>query len=193
MRIIFSAFEPFGGEKVNSAAKALELIDDVCGHEIRKIIIPTCFGSDYIPLFSAIDSFSPDAVICLGQAGGRKGISIERVAINVMDASIPDNDGYKPSGEPVVPGGDAAYFSTLPIYAMKEAIAVAGIDAYISNTAGTFVCNHIMYCLLHKYGKILKAGFVHIPFTREQAERSGAPWMTSEDAAHALKAAVSVL
>ena len=149
MKILLSAFEPFGGEGVNASQEALKLIKAREGTELVKITVPTVFGLAGTTLLDALRKEKPDAVICLGQAGGRAAVTPERCAINVRDARIPDNAGHQPKDEPVIAGGPAAFFSTLPIKAMAAAARKAGFAAEISNSAGTFVCNDLMYSLLY--------------------------------------------
>ena len=149
------------------------------------------------PVAEAIEREAPDAVLCLGQAGGRAAITPERVAINVDDARIPDNAGEQPVDRPTVPGGPAAYFATLPVKAMAEAIRAAGVAAEVSNTAGTFVCNHLMYAVLHLLAERypgVRAGFMHVPFVPEQTgDKPGQPSMPLADMVRGLTAAVGAI
>ncbi len=198
MRILVTAFDPFGGESMNPAQMALErLADQIGAHEIIKMIIPTVFGVSGDLVTAEMDRLRPDAVICVGQAGGRKAVTPERVAINVMDANITDNAGNRPVDEPVVPGSPAAYFSTLPVKKMVEGIKSAGLPGQISNTAGTFVCNHILYRVLHHAAQQMpetKCCFIHVPYIPEQVtEKPDMPAMALEDIVKALTAAVEVL
>ena len=166
MKILLTAFEPFGGDDINASAEALRLIKAPEGAELFKIQVPTVFGLAGDVVIDAVRKLRPDAVVCLGQAAGRDAITPERIAINVRDARIPDNAGQKPEGEPVVPDGPAAYFSTLPLKAMVKAAADAGIRASASNSAGAFVCNDLMYSVLHALGtefKGARGGFIHVP------------------------------
>lgn len=149
MKVLITGFDPFGGEKINPAWEAVRALpDNIDGIEVVKLQIPTVFKKSAKKLFENIDSVKPDVVICVGQAGGRYEFSVERVAINVDDGRIPDNDGYQPVDSPVFEDGENAYFSTLPIKAIVEEVKKAGIPAAVSNTAGTYVCNHIMYLSL---------------------------------------------
>lgn len=166
MRILVTAFEPFGNGIVNASLEALRrLPDEVDGREIIKVELPVSFSRGPARAIEAIERYSPDAVICLGQAP-RDSISIERVAINVMDAKAPDNDGFRPVDQPVMAKGPAAHFSTLPIKRMAAAIQETGIPANVSNSAGTYVCNAVMYHVLHHAAgnrPDRAAGFIHVP------------------------------
>ena len=176
MKILVTAFDAFGGESINPTERALQQLPDRIGDaELIKLVIPTKFGESLRRTTEAAEGSAVDAIVCLGQAGGRAHITPERVAINVMDADIPDNAGYQPVDVPVVEGGPAAYFSTLPV---KEMIAaMEDIPARLSNTAGTFVCNQLLYGLLHHFaGTGISAGFVHVPFITEQ-EKTDKPMM----------------
>ena len=173
MKLLLTAFDPFGGETVNPAQEALRLLPGRIGAaQLVCRTVPTSFGCCAEVLRASIEQERPDAVLCIGQAGGRASLTPERMAVNLDDASIPDNDGDMPCDRPVVPGGPAAYFSTLPIRAMVCAIRAAGIPAEISNTAGTFVCNHLFYSLmhlLHTSYPAVRGGFLHVPYLPEQA------------------------
>ena len=194
-----SAFDwlcPLWGETVNPSWEAVQRAaeEKTEGLQVAAALLPTAFGAAVKAAVAAIEAQRPDVVIAVGQAGGRCEISIERVAINIDDASIPDNQGSQPLDMPVVPGGPAAYFSTLPIKAMAEAIRRAGIPSSVSNSAGTFVCNHTMYGILHYIAQEqlpIKAGFIHIPYLPEQAvHHKGAPSLALQDAVRALVIAV---
>ena len=150
MKILVTGFDPFGGEKVNPALEAVKLLPkEIHGAEIHWVEIPTVFYKAAEVLETAIVRFQPDAVLCIGQAGGRASLTPERIAINQDDARIPDNQGNQPIDTPIRLDGQAAYFSTLPIKAMVQAIKEEGLPATVSNTAGTFVCNHLMYQALY--------------------------------------------
>ncbi|HCW73500.1 MAG TPA: pyroglutamyl-peptidase I [Clostridiaceae bacterium] len=199
MKILVTAFDPFGGESINPALEAVKLMKDkIAGAEIVKLEIPTVFGKSIEITVEAIRKENPDAVLCVGQAGGRFEVTPERVAINVDDARIPDNEGNQPIDEPVYEDGEPAYFATLPVKAMVEAISSVGLPSSLSNSAGTFVCNHIMYGVLYQISKMdkkIRAGFVHVPFTPEQVvgRPAPAPSMSTSDIARALEAAVSAI
>lgn len=173
MKILITAFDPFGGETTNAAMQALELVEtDAC--EIIKLIVPTSFERSVDAVCKAICEHKPSAVIMLGQASERAAITPERVAINVDDASIADNDDYKPKDKPIVENGPAAYFSTLPIKEIVSDMKLRGIPAQVSNSAGTFVCNHLMYGVLHFLSIMFPetpAGFIHLPTTPSQAAK----------------------
>lgn len=172
MKILVTGFEPFGGENINPALEVLKsLPKTLAGAEIVTLVVPTVFGQSAQVLQEKMEAEQPDAVLCIGQAGGRMDLSLERVAINLDDARIPDNLGQQPIDEPIQSEGEPAYFSTLPIKAMVEAVRSQGIPSSVSNTAGTFVCNHLMYQALHLANTRFpstKVGFLHIPFLPEQ-------------------------
>ena len=172
MKILVTGFDPFGGEKVNPALEAVKSLPSVIhGAEIRWVEIPTVFYQSAEVLEAEIVRYQPDVVLCIGQAGGRASLTPERVAINQDDARIPDNQGNQPIDTPIRLDGEAAYFSTLPIKAMVQAIKEVGLPATVSNTAGTFVCNHLMYQALYLADKKfshMRAGFMHIPYMTEQ-------------------------
>ena len=172
MKILVTGFDPFGGEKVNPALEAVKsLPSKIRGAEIAWVEIPTVFYKASEVLEAEIEKYQPDVVLCIGQAGGRASLTPERVAINQDDARIPDNQGNQPIDTPIREDGQAAYFSTLPIKAMVKAIKEQGLPATVSNTAGTFVCNHLMYQALYLADKKfpnMRAGFMHIPYMTEQ-------------------------
>lgn len=172
MKILLTAFEPFGGETVNPAQLAVKQVaDEIKGAEIIKIDVPVVFHKSIDTVKQAMDKYNPDVVFCIGQAGGRTGLTPERVAINIDDARIADNEGNQSIDETIYHDGPAAYFSTLPIKAMVLKIKEAGVNASLSNTAGTYVCNHLMYGVLyhisHSYPDMI-GGFMHVPFVDEQ-------------------------
>ncbi len=183
MRILVTAFDAFGGEEINPTEQALaHLPNEIGGAQISKRVVPTVFGKSLEKVISAAEEEQVDAVVCLGQAGGRAHITPELIGINLADATIADNAGARPQDEPVVVGGPAAYFSTLPVKKMVAAIAASGataadegveIPAELSTTAGTFVCNQLLYGLLHHFaGTPVKAGFIHVPFSAEQNKKN---------------------
>lgn len=197
MTILITAFAPFQQETVNATMEALSLLPDtVKGAVLHKHILPVVFGQAAQELCALADTLQPDAVVCLGQASGRPDITPERVAINIQDARIPDNGGNQPSDAPIRADGPAAYFSTLPIRSMVQAMKDAGVPASVSNTAGTFVCNDLMYSLLDhlaEQGKAIPAGFIHIPATPLQAAERPTPSMSPETTAKGLEAALHTL
>ena len=182
--VLLTGFEPFGGESVNPSWEIARALDGWrCeGHVVRSVQLSCVFGQALRELDAALEQHAPALVMCLGQAGGRPEISIERVAINVDDARIPDNRGHQPVDDAVVAGGPAAYFSTLPIKALAHDLRAAGVAASVSNTAGTFVCNHVFYALMHRLATVpalarARGGFVHVPYTPEQAAGREVPAM----------------
>lgn len=198
MKILITAFEPFGGEKVNPALEAMKLLPDKIGEaQILKLELPTVFKKSIEKVWQHIDEYEPDIVISLGQAGGRACISIERVAINIDDTTMADNEGNMPVDQPIFKDGENAYFSNLPIKNMVEDIKKAGIPANISNTAGTYVCNHVMYGILYKIHKErlnIKAGFIHVPFIPEQVvDKPERASMSLENIVKAVEIACKVL
>jgi len=172
MKVLITGFTPFGGEKINPAFEAINnMRSNIKGAEIIKKEIPTVFRNSLINLYNEIECEQPDVVICVGQAGGRFGLAIERVAINMDDARIPDNEGNQPIDESIYDDGENAYFSNLPIKAIVKKLKEENIPSEISNSAGTYVCNHLMYGLLyylHKNNSDIRGGFIHVPFLPEQ-------------------------
>lgn len=186
MKVLITGFDPFGGESINPALEAVKkLPDTIEGAEIIKLEIPTVFRKSLEKIEENIIKLNPDVVISIGQAGGRFGITPERVAINIDDARIPDNETNQPIDIPIFEDGDTAYFTTLPIKAMVKEMQDNGIPSSVSNTAGTFVCNHVMYGVLYmatkKYPNI-KAGFIHVPYIPSQVvTKQNQPSMSTED------------
>ena len=199
MKILVTAFEPFGGEALNSSREALTLADKkTAGADIVKLILPVVFGESARLLERAVQREAPDAVLCLGEAGGRDCITPERVAINLEDARIPDNAGVQPTDRPVEPGGPDACFTTLPVKQMARAIREAGLPASVSLSAGSFVCNHLMYRLLRFCQKELldiPAGFMHLPLLTAQAaaKTPPLPGFEAEDLARGIEAAIEAI
>lgn len=196
--VLITAFEPFGGELINPSWEAVSHLHErmLCGAKIVAKQLPCAFGTSLEALYAAIDEVKPELVIAVGQAGGRTDVTIERVGINVDDARIPDNAGNQPIDETIVQYGPAAYFSTLPIKAIVEGIREAGIPASVSQTAGTYVCNHVMYGLMHHLAQQkdpIRGGFIHIPYLPEQAvKHPGAPSMPAQTVILALEMALSI-
>lgn len=198
MKILVTAFDPFGGEKINPALEAVKLLkDEIAGVEIVKLEIPTVFHKSAEVMRDKALEIKPDMILCIGQAGGRFAITPERVAINQDDARIEDNEGNQPIDVEIQADGASAYFATLPIKAMVEKIKEAGVPAAVSNSAGTFVCNHIMYHALYLAEKELggiQAGFIHVPFIPEQViDKPEKPAMSLEDMAKGLTAAIEAM
>ncbi|AUU84567.1 MULTISPECIES: pyroglutamyl-peptidase I [Leclercia] len=195
--VLITGFEPFGGETVNPSWEVVKQLDGAIIDDCRVVArqLPCVFGESLLVLNAAIDALQPSVVLAVGQAGGRVDVTVERVAINVDDARIPDNHGRQPVDVAIVEGGPAAWFSTLPIKAMVAALRESGIPASVSQTAGTFVCNHVMYGVLHKLADRpeVKGGFIHIPYLPEQAAaHPGAPSMATQTVKQALEIAITV-
>lgn len=194
MKIIVTGFDPFGGEKINPSIECVKALPGIKGVELIRLELPTVFKESAKRLNEVINEVKPDAVLSVGQAGGRPGITMERIAINVDDARIPDNISQQPIDEIIQTEGAAAYFSTLPIKRIVKAIREAGISTEVSNSAGTFVCNHIMYQALFaatKAEKTFKAGFMHIPFIPEQT--TDKPSLPLEESTKALQIAIETI
>jgi pyroglutamyl-peptidase len=198
-KVLVTGFEPFDGERLNPSWEVVKKLEDLEISGARIVIrqLPCVFGKAIEALNTAIDEVDPAMVIAVGQAGGRTDFSVERVAINVDDARIPDNDGNQPVDLPIVADGPAAYFSLLPIKAIVSGLREAGIPASVSQTAGTYVCNHIMYGLLHRLAqpgcKVVKGGFIHIPYLPEQAAKHpGQPSMSVKTVLEALELTIAI-
>ncbi|HJS34656.1 MAG TPA: pyroglutamyl-peptidase I [Pseudoxanthomonas sp.] len=193
--LLLTGFQAFGGEQENPSWQAVSALHGtrIAGHRVVARELPVAFGDALKALRVALRDTRPALAVCVGQAAGRAQISLERVAINVDDARIPDNAGKQPVDVPVVAGGPAAYFATLPIKAMRQALQEAGFPAGISQTAGTFVCNHVFYGLMHalRTQRHVRAGFIHLPYSPAQAARHpGAPSLAVETATGALRIAL---
>lgn len=188
--VLLAGFAPFAGEATNPSWQAVQALDGsvIEGHRIAAVELPTEFDASLPALWRALRRTQPAVAIAVGLAGGREGISLERVAINLIDARIPDNAGNQPVDVPVLHSGVAAFFSTLPIKASLLALQQAGLPAHISQTAGTFVCNQVFYALMHARRRRCntRAGFVHVPWSSEQAARHGGPGMPLADMQEAL-------
>lgn len=199
INVLVTGFEPFGGEPMNPAWEAVSRLEtlSVKGARLHVQQLPVEFGESVDRLCGRIRELLPDIVICVGQAGGRADISVERVAINVDDARIPDNAGRQPIDEPIVSGGPAAYWSSLPIKAIVAGLRERGIPASVSQTAGTYVCNHVFYGLAHLIATeypSMRGGFIHIPYMPEQAARHpGAPSMSLDTIVRALEVVVTTV
>ena len=194
MKIIVTGFDPLGGETINPSIECVKALPEIEGVELIRLELPTVFKESAKRLNEVINDVKPDAVLSVGQAGGRAGITMERIAINVDDARIPDNISQQPIDEEIQVEGEAAYFSRLPIKRIVKAIREAGISAEVSNSAGTFVCNHIMYQSLFaatKADKPFKAGFMHIPFIPEQT--TDKPSLSLEESTRALQIAIETI
>ena len=197
--ILFTGFEPFGGETVNPALEAVRLLPDSAGGmPIRRLRLPTSFRYAGETLLEAVDAWRPEAVVCVGQAGGRKTVTPEKVAINYIDARIPDNDGAQPADVPIRADGPAAYFATLPVRAIDEAIRAAGVPCAVSYSAGCYVCNFVMYTLLDHLARTapdVLGGFIHVPYAAEQTagKPAGTPSLTVAQMTQALACAAGVI
>ncbi|WP_042377370.1 pyroglutamyl-peptidase I [Streptacidiphilus melanogenes] len=193
-RVLLTGFEPFDGETTNPSWEAARLVAEGPhpeGMEVTSVLLPCVFDASVGALREAIRKTEPDLVLALGQATGRAGISVERVAVNLSDARIPDNAGQQPVDQPVVPGGPAAYFAALPVKACVAAVREAGVPASLSHTAGTFVCNHVFYALLHLIATErphLRGGFVHVPAAPDQVLDQAVPSLPTATVAHGLRA-----
>lgn len=190
MRALVTAFDPFGGERINSSLEAVRRLPSRIGAlEVTTAELPTSYGWSLPALESAIARVRPDIVLATGQASDRAALCVERVAINVQDARIADNDGAQPADAPVIAHGPAAYFATLPVRAAAAALLAAGLPAEVSNSAGTFVCNHVFYGLMHlaaAHSRHFRGGFLHVPrlpehMSTQLAPEANVPFMPLED------------
>ncbi|MGZ8289757.1 MAG: pyroglutamyl-peptidase I [Telluria sp.] len=192
--VLLTGFEPFNKEIINPAWEAVRALEGWAGEgfAVEVLQLPCVFGAAQDVLNEAIASLKPEVVIAVGQAGGRVDLSVERVAINVDDAPIPDNAQNQLVDQPIAADGPAAYFSTLPIKAIVRALRDAGLPASVSQTAGTFVCNHVFYGLMHRTARTgTRAGFIHIPYLPEQAARHpGTASMSPAEVVRGLKVAI---
>lgn len=198
MKILFTGFDPFGGEQINPAFEAVKLLPDkIAGADAIKVEIPTKFRVGAAEMKEAVEFYEPDFVICVGQAGNRAHVTPEFVGINYMDAHIADNAGFQPIGEAIIENGCNAYFTKLPVKAIVEDLRAAGIPASVSYTAGTYVCNEVMYQLLYHINKKrpnITGGFIHVPYAAQQAANMNAaiPSMSIEMISTALLIAAEV-
>jgi pyroglutamyl-peptidase len=192
--VLVTGFDPFGGAAVNPSWMAAQALHGrlVAGHRLIGAQLPTVFGQSLQSLRELVHHHRPALVVCTGQAAGRAALSLERIAINVNDAHIPDNAGAQPVDTPVVPGGPAAYFTSLPIKAMLVSLIAEGINAEVSQTAGTFVCNHVFYGLMHELATRhelgrTRGGLIHLPWVAGQ----GQPSMRLDEIVQGLRLAIS--
>lgn len=195
MKVLVTGFDPFGGESINPAYEAVKMLpDEIAGAQIIKREIPTSFIRGTAEVVRQIELCQPDLVLNVGQAGGAAGLRVERVAINLADARIPDNDGAQPVDEPLVQDGAPAYFAKLPVKAMVRGVQAKGYPCQLSYTAGTYVCNAVMYTVLHtvQSNPHIRAGFVHVPYAASQLEgkAAGTPAMPLADITAALAVAI---
>ncbi|MEU6119902.1 pyroglutamyl-peptidase I [Streptomyces sp. NPDC047117] len=191
-RVLLTGFAPFEGSDVNTSQQAVEAVatDPPPGVEVVTAELPCVFGEALDALREAVAAADPGVVLCVGQAGGRPDVTVERVAINIDDARIPDNSGEQPIDAPIVEDGPAAYFTTLPLKACVAAVREAGLPASVSQTAGTFVCNHVFYGLMHLLATErpdTRGGFVHVPYAPEQVTDKGEPSLPVGATADALR------
>ena len=187
-KLLITGFDPFGGASINPAWESVKLLPDtIADFEVHKLEIPTVFGLAAEKVLEKAAEIQPDVILCIGQAGGRAAVTPERIGVNIRDAKITDNAGNQPEGKFVAEDGPAAYFSTVPVMAMANAIRAEGLPGQVSNSAGAFVCNDTLYGLLHHYaGTNVKVGFIHVPWLPEQ----GSPSLPMTDTAKALEAAI---
>lgn len=192
--LLITGFDPFGGETVNPSWEAVRLLPDSIGaYQLTKLQLPTVFGQAAERLLQAARELQPDAIISVGQAGGRRGITPEVVGINLREAGIPDNAGRQIVNEPIIPGGPAAYFATLPVREMAAAMKEGGIPCGLSYSAGAFVCNDVLYTALHHHqGTATRVGFIHVPFLPEQAKEN-VPSMPLEEIVRGLALAIGAM
>lgn len=196
MKILVTGFDPFDKEKINPAWEAVKrLPDTILDSEIIKLEIPTVQKKSVDKIKEAMDKYDPDVILSIGQAGGRYDISVERIGINIDDYRIKDNDGNQPVDNIIIKDAPAAYFSTIPVKKIVEGIKSIGIPASVSNTAGTFVCNHVLYSISHLIeGTNKQSGFIHIPYTLEQVvEKRDMPSMSTDTVVLALKKAIEII
>ena len=171
-KLLITGFEPFGGETINPSWEAvLRLPAVVNGYALTKVLIPVAFCDGADAVIKAAEEVDPEVVLCIGQAGGRNAITPEFVGLNLRHAPIPDNAGNQPQDEPIVVGGENAYFSTLPVRKIAGAIRAAGLPSQVSYSAGAYVCNEVLYTLLFHYqGSKARVGFIHVPYSTEQGK-----------------------
>lgn len=193
-KILVTGFEPFGQDTVNASWEAVSRLEDLVGDmEVTKLLIPTVFGAAGEKVLEKARELQPDAVLCVGQAGGRALVTPEVVAINLRDAPIEDNAGKKPLDEPVVPRGPTAYFASVPVRKIVESVKGGGIACGLSYSAGAYVCNDLFYTLRHFYeGTGTQVGFIHVPCLPEQGD-GGRPGMPLETIVEALRRAVGTI
>lgn len=191
-KILITGFEPFGGEEINPSWMAVSrLPDEINGCSVAKLSVPVVFGVAGETVIRAAEEHCPDIILCVGQAGGRRAVTPEMLGINLRYASIPDNAGNEPKDQPVVEGGENAMFSTLPVRKIAEAINAAGVLSQVSYSAGAYVCNDLLYTLLHRYKNTeTRVGFIHVPYCTEQKRE---PCMEMDDIVKALVAAVECI
>ena len=196
MKLLFSGFDPFDGENVNPSQLVLPILernlsDSDC--QVRSLVLPVSFRSSFAEMEKVVRDWHPDVVISMGQAGGRSKVCFERVALNLVNAEIPDNDGAQPAEGPIVPGAPLALPSTLPLAQMQAAAQACGVASALSSTAGLYVCNYLMYRMLFTWRfSVRRAGFIHLPYLPEQisGKPAGTASMSLDDQARALTVAI---
>lgn len=190
--LLITGFDSFGGDSINSSWESVKLLPEQIGeYQLTKLKIPTVFGEASQNVLSVANKIHPDMILCVGQAGGRSDITIEVIAINLREARIPDNVGNQPTNSPVLNNGPAAYFTTVPVRKMVEAITEKGIPSALSYSAGAFVCNDTLYTLLHFYDETsTQVGFIHVPYLPEQVKENTVPSLTLNQIVEALSAAI---
>ena len=193
-RLLITGFDPFGGQPVNPSWEAVRRLPNEIGdYTLTKLRIPTVFGAAAQAVLETAQSVQPDVILSIGQAGGRSAVTPEVVGLNLREAGIPDNAGNQPSARPVVEGAPAAYFATVPVREMVRAINAAGLPGALSYSAGVYVCNDVLYTLLHHFdGTPTRVGFIHVPFLPEQAQ-NGQPSLTLDQMTRALECAIQAL
>ena len=193
-KLLITGFDPFGGEAINPSWEAVKALPERIGnYRVAKMEIPTVFGSAAQKVIAAAEELDPDVILCVGQAGGRAAVTPEVIAINLQEARIPDNAGNQPVNVPVAADGPAAYFATVPVREMVKAIQANGHPAALSYSAGAFVCNDVLYRLLHHFhGTHTRAGFIHVPYLPQQAKENQ-PSLPLEQITEALNAAITAL
>ncbi len=194
--VLVTGFEPFGGETTNPSWEICERLPaEIAGMRVQTCRVPCEFRRSIEVVANAIEAHRPLLVVCVGQAGGRAKLGVERIAINVDDARMPDNAGARPLDEPIAANGPPAYFATLPVKAMAVAMRAAGVPAEVSNSAGTYVCNHLMYGVLHYLaasGQRARAGFIHVPYSEEQVlDKRDTPGMALASMVKGVHAAIA--
>lgn len=190
-KLLITGFDPFNGNTENPSWLAAAALPDTIGNFVlKKVQLPTVYGVAASRVIEIAEEWKPDVIIAMGLAGGRAAVTPERVGINMRSASIADNAGQQYTDTPIFPDGPVAYFSTLPVTAMVQAIRDAGVPGQVSNTAGTYVCNDVLYTLLHRFdGTDTKVCFIHVPYLPGQGE----PNLPLEDTVKALVAAIEIL
>lgn len=193
-KLLITGFDPFGGETVNPAWEAVRQLPDTIGdYALTKLQVPTVFGTAADTVLQTADALQPDVIVCIGQAGGRSCVTPEVIGINLRDASIDDNAGQRPWNEPVIAGAPDALLSTLPVHEMAALAKHQGLPCALSYSAGAFVCNDLLFTLLHRYrGTDVRVGFIHVPYLPEQAKQ-GVPSLPLERVVQTLTALLKAL